>query len=116
MGLIDRPEQLELLPGVAAGIRAINQSDYLAIVVTNQPVVARGLCSIQDLEVIHARLEALLGDGHAKVDAIYYCPHHPDRGYPEENPEYKIACECRKPGIGMILQAAREYNINLITT
>jgi mannose-1-phosphate guanylyltransferase / phosphomannomutase len=113
VGLVSRPEQLELLPGVADGVRAINQSDLLAIVVTNQPVVARGMCSIQDLEAIHGRFETLLGDSHAKVDAIYYCPHHPDRGYPEENPEYKIACDCRKPGIGMILQAAQDYNITL---
>lgn len=113
VGLVSRPEQLELLPGVAAGLRAINQSDLLAIVVTNQPVVARGLCSIQDVEAIHGRLETLLGEGHAKLDAIYYCPHHPDRGFPEEIPEYKIVCECRKPAIGMIRQAAMEYNIAL---
>lgn len=113
VGLIERPEQLELLPDVIAGVRALNQSEFLAIVVTNQPVVARGLCSIQDLEAIHGRLETLLGEGHAKVDAIYYCPHHPDRGFPEENPAYKIVCQCRKPEIGMILQAAKEYNITL---
>jgi histidinol-phosphate phosphatase family protein len=113
VGLVSKPEQLELLPGVAEGIRALNKSDFLAIVVTNQPVVARGLCSIADLEVIHGRLETLLGEGRAKVDAVYYCPHHPDRGYPEENPAYKIACECRKPGIGMIQQAVADYNIAL---
>ena len=91
----------------------INQSDYLAIVVTNQPVIARNLCSIDELEYIHASLETLLGKEGAYVNAIYYCPHHPDKGFPEERPEYKIECECRKPKPGMLLQAARDWNIDL---
>ena len=110
---LHRVEQLELIPGVAEAIRLINQKGYLAIVVTNQPVIARNMCTLEELETIHATLETLLGKEHAYLDAIYYCPHHPDSGYPEERKEYKIVCGCRKPKPGMILQAAREWNLDL---
>lgn len=110
---LHKPEQLELIPGAADAIRLINQKGYLAIVVTNQPVIARNMCSIEELETIHATLETMLGKEHAYLDAVYYCPHHPDGGYPEERKEYKIACDCRKPKPGMILQAAKDWNIDL---
>lgn len=113
VNLLCRPEQLELIEGAAEAIRYINQKGYLAVIVTNQPVIARNLCSIEELEYIHHQLETLLGTEHAYLDAIYYCPHHPDKGYPEERPEYKIDCDCRKPKPGMLLQAAKELNINL---
>lgn len=113
VNLLSRPEQLELLPGAAQAVRAINQSGYLAVVVTNQPQIARNLCSIEELRSIHDRLETLLGAEGAYLDAIYYCPHHPDKGYPEERPEYKIDCDCRKPKPGMLLQAAQDLNIDL---
>lgn len=111
--LLHRPEQLQLVEGAAEAIRRINRSDYLAVIVTNQPVIARNLCSIEELEHIHATLETMLGKEHAYVNAIYYCPHHPDGGYPEERKEYKIKCDCRKPAPGMLLQAARDWNIDL---
>jgi len=111
-GLIHKLEEFELLPSVASAIKAINKSGYLAIIVTNQPVVARGLCNIENVEAIHKKMKTLLGAEGAYVDAIYYCPHHPDKGYPEENPKYKIPCECRKPGIGMIGQAVKDFNIS----
>lgn len=113
VNLLNKPEQLKLIKGVAEAIRLINKSDYLAIVVTNQPVIARNLCSIEELEYIHASLETMLGIERAYVNAIYYCPHHPDKGYPEERPEYKIECECRKPKPGMLLQAAQDWNVDL---
>ena len=113
VNLLNKPEQLKLIEGVAEAIRLINKSDYLAIIVTNQPVIARNLCSIEELEYIHASLETMLGKERAYVNAIYYCPHHPDKGYPEERPEYKIECECRKPKPGMLLQAAKDWNIDL---
>jgi D,D-heptose 1,7-bisphosphate phosphatase len=106
-------EDLELLENSASGIRKLNESGYLTIVITNQPAVARGLCTIEQVEEIHKKMETLLGQKHAKLDGIYYCPHHPDKGYPEENPEYKIVCNCRKPKTGMIEQARKEYNIDL---
>jgi D,D-heptose 1,7-bisphosphate phosphatase len=113
VNLLNKPEQLELIEGAAEAIRLINKSDYLAIIVTNQPVIARNLCSIEELEIIHATLETMLGKEGAYVNAIYYCPHHPDKGYPEERPEYKIDCECRKPRPGMLLQAAKDWNIDM---
>jgi histidinol-phosphate phosphatase family protein len=112
-GLIHRPDDLELLPGVVDGVRALNAADFLTIVVTNQPVIARNLCSREDLERIHGKLEMLLGRGGAKLDAIYSCPHHPDKGYVGENPAYKVSCACRKPATGMIQRAAEEFNVQL---
>ncbi len=112
-GLVSHEEQLELEACAAEAVREINASGYLAVVVTNQPVVARGLCSIEDVECIHRKLETLLGREGAFLDDIRFCPHHPDRGYPEENPAYKIPCLCRKPGVGMLEDAARDFCIDL---
>ena len=111
--LLHRVEQMQLIPGAAEAIRRINQMGYLAIVVTNQPVIARNLCSFEKLEQIHLQMETLLGHEHAYVNAIYYCPHHPDAGYPEDRKDYKIRCNCRKPAPGMLLQAAKDWNIDL---
>lgn len=112
-GLVYREEQFELEDGVIEAIRRINRSGYLAILVTNQPVVARGLCSVEDVEDIHKKLETLLGREGVYLDDIRFCPHHPDKGYPEEDPAYKIPCHCRKPDIGMIEACAERYNIDL---
>lgn len=113
ISLLHKLDDFELLPQVAQAIRSINNSSFLAIVVTNQPVLARNLCSLNDLKLIHNKMETLLGQEHAKLDAIYFCPHHPDKGYQGENAEYKITCNCRKPAIGMLEQAARDFNIDL---
>ena len=113
VNLLCKPEQVELIEGVGEAIRYINQTGYLAIVVTNQPVIARNLCSLEELDYIHAKLETLLGYERAYLNAIYYCPHHPDAGYPEERKEYKIKCTCRKPAPGMLLQAAKDWNIDM---
>lgn len=112
-GLISCEENFELEETAAEAIRCINASGYLAIVITNQPVVARGMCSIEDVENIHRKLQTLLGEAGAYLDDIVFCPHHPDKGYPEENPAYKIKCECRKPNTGMIDAMAEKYNIDL---
>lgn len=112
-GYITAPEQLELKPRAAEAIRRINHSSYLAIVVTNQPVVARGDCSLEELDQIHGRLDALLGAQGAYLDEVLFCPHHPDRGFPGERPEYKIKCSCRKPEPGMLIQAAEQFHIDL---
>ncbi len=106
-------EQLHLLPGTGDAVRRINQSEYLAVVVTNQPAVAKGFLDEAELDRIHARLDTLLGAEHAYLDRIYYCPHHPEKGFAGERPQYKIACSCRKPAPGMILAAAAELNIEL---
>jgi mannose-1-phosphate guanylyltransferase/phosphomannomutase len=111
--LLKSPNELELIEGAAKAIHRINQSGYLAIVVTNQPVIARNLCTLEELDEIHNTLETTLGKENAFFDAIYFCPHHPDGGYPEERKEYKIKCSCRKPEAGMLLQAAADFNIDL---
>lgn len=112
-GFLTDIEELELIPGTAEALKCINSSEYLAIVITNQPVIARGECSVQELEEIHNKLETLLGKEGAYIDALYYCPHHPDKGFEGERPEYKIECGCRKPKPGMLLKAAEDYNIDL---
>ena len=113
VGFLRNIDQFELIPGTEEAIRKINESGYLAIVVTNQPVIARGEVSLEELEEIHNKLETLLGLKGAYVDAIYYCPHHPHKGYEGERTEYKIECECRKPKPGMLLKAAEDFNIDL---
>ena len=112
IGHLCHAEQLELLPGVEQAVRRLNHAEYRICVVTNQPVVARGECSIGELRRIHNKLETLLGRAGAYVDRIDYCPHHPDKGFPGEVSELKIACECRKPGTGMIDAAVRALNIS----
>ncbi len=111
--LISRTDDIEIIPEVFQALKQINESGYLGIIVTNQPVVARSLCSIEELETIHNRMESILGDRGVYVDDILYCPHHPDCGYPEENTKFKIDCNCRKPKTGLIDQAAAQYNIDL---
>lgn len=112
-GLVYQEEQFELEDCAVEAVRTINASGYLAIIITNQPVVARGLCEEDDVVRIHNKMETLLGREGVYLDDIYYCPHHPDKGYPEENPAYKIPCHCRKPDIGMIERCAKLYNIDL---
>ncbi|SVC20622.1 uncharacterized protein METZ01_LOCUS273476, partial [marine metagenome] len=97
--------QLELLPRASQAIRQINNSEFLSICVTNQSVIARNLCDLGELQQIHNQLETLLARDQAYLDHIYFCPHHPDSGYPEERAEYKINCECRKPNTGLVLAA-----------
>lgn len=113
VGFLRNIDDFELLPGAAEAIRIINASGYLAIVATNQPVVARGEVTEDQLMQIHRKMETLLGMEGAYLDAIYYCPHHPDTGFPGERAEYKIPCECRKPKPGMLLKAAKDYHIDL---
>lgn len=112
-GFLGNIEDFELLPGVAGAVRAINGQGYLAIVVTNQPVVARGKLSSRGLEEIHNRMETELGLEGAYLDGIYVCPHHPDKGYAGEVEELKVQCNCRKPRPGLLLRAAQDMNISL---
>lgn len=113
MGFLRNIEDFELIEGVAEAIKFINQSGYLAIVVTNQPVIARGEVTWEELNEIHKKMATLLGKEGAYVDGIYICPHHPDKGFEGERPEYKIDCNCRKPKPGLLLQAAKDFNIDL---
>lgn len=113
VGFLRNIDDFELIEGVAEAIKLINQSGYLAIVVTNQPVIARGEVTWEELNMIHKKMATLLGKEGAYVDGIYICPHHPDKGFEGERPEYKIDCDCRKPKPGLLLQAAKDFNIDL---
>ena len=113
VGFLRNIEDFELIPGVADAIKKINASGYLCIVITNQPVIARGEVTVEELDMIHKKLETELGFAGAYVDGIYYCPHHPHKGYEDEVVELKIECACRKPKPGMLLRAAEEFNIDL---
>ncbi len=111
--LIHRPEDFKLYPFAAEAIKRINKSDYLSIVTTNQSVIARNLTNLEGLQAIHNKMETELGKEGAFLDAIYFCPHHPHGGFPGENPEFKMECDCRKPKPGMIMQATERFNIDL---
>lgn len=113
VGFLRSIDKFELIDGVAEAVKKINQSGYLAIVVTNQPVIARGEVSLEELQEIHNKMETLLGEYGAYLDAIFFCPHHPHKGYKGERTKYKIDCDCRKPKPGMLLDAAKKYNIDL---
>ena len=111
-GIIDSPfheDQFRLVLGAAAGIRALNELDLKVIVISNQPVVAKGHCSSDRLDRITNRMHALLAQEEARLDAVYYCLHHP-RG---KVPELTRECDCRKPKPGLMLAAAREHGIDL---
>jgi mannose-1-phosphate guanylyltransferase / phosphomannomutase len=110
---LSNPAQMELIAGAAEAIRRLNEVGYLVIVVTNQPVVARGECSLDTLRTIHNKMETLLGREHAWIDALYFCPHHPDRGFAGEIPELKFDCGCRKPKTGLFDEAVQDWNISL---
>lgn len=115
-GFITRPEDIELLPGAAQAVAKLNTMGYLVIIATNQPVIARGECTEETLRDIHDKLETLLGKEGAFIDEIYYCPHHPDRGFDGEIAELKISCNCRKPEPGLLLNAAKDFNIDLTSS
>ena len=113
VGFLRDIDQFELIEGVAEAIKQINTSGYLCIVVTNQPVIARGEVTVPQLEEIHNKMETLFGLEGAYIDGLYYCPHHPHKGFEGEVLELKFDCECRKPKPGMLLKAAEDFNIDL---
>ena len=113
MDCLRSADELELLPGVAEALHELNLQGWRTVVVTNQPVIAKGFCDEAELQKIHNKLESLLGREHAFIDRIYFCPHHPEKGFPGERPELKIECDCRKPKTGMIQKAVAELNIDL---
>lgn len=113
VGFLRNTDEFELVSGAAEAVKLINASGCLAIVATNQPVIARGEVTFDELAEIHNKMETLLGHEGAYLDGIYFCPHHPHKGYEGEVPELKIECECRKPKAGMLLKAAEDFNIDL---
>ena len=112
VGFLSNIDDFELLPEAAEAVKLINSSGYLAVVVTNQPVVARGEITFEGLDEIFRKMKTLLGREGAYLDAVYFCPHHPDSGYEGEVKELKIKCHCRKPDTGMVEKAAEDFNID----
>ncbi|MBN1183731.1 MAG: HAD-IIIA family hydrolase [Bacteroidales bacterium] len=113
VGNLSKIEDFELLPGVYESIKSINQSEYLAVLITNQPVIAKGWLTEEGLSEIHKKMETLLGEKGTYLDAIYYCHHHPEKGFDGEVERLKIDCECRKPKPGMLFSAQKDINIDL---
>ena len=112
-GGIHDPADLVLEPGAGAAVRRINRSGIPAICVTNQPDIAKGLMDEAQLRAVHAALDTSLGREGAYLDDLFYCPHHPEAGWPGEVPALKIVCDCRKPAPGMLREAARRHNLAL---
>ncbi len=114
VNLLTKPEQIKLIEGVAEGIKLLNEKNILVIVTTNQPVVARNLITEEQLKEVNAELVKQLEKKGAHIDAVYYCPHHPEKDHPEaNNPKYRRVCDYRKPAIGMILKAAKAFKIDI---
>lgn len=113
VNFLSRPDQLELLPGAGAAIRRLNEAGRPAIGVTNQPVVAMGVCSEDTLALIHAKLRELLAREGAYLDAIYYCPHDPTERGQGGIAALQIDCDCRKPKIGLIRRATDDLGLDL---
>lgn len=113
VGFLNNREQMELENEAAKAIKRINESEYLAVVVSNQPVIARGECSFEELDAIHHRMDTLLGKEGAYLDDLYYCPHHPDSGFDGEIRALKFECDCRKPKTGLLENAVSDHNIDL---
>jgi len=99
--------------GVVEALKIINKSGYLAIMITNQPAMAKGFISEEKLKKDFCSLTSKLGEDKVFLDRIYYCPHHPEKGYKNENKKFKIHCNCRKPKNGLFLKAIRELNIDI---
>ena len=112
-GHVARPENFALIKGAAEAVKELNEAEYRVIVVTNQPVIARGEATFEEVRKIHWKMETLLGEQGAFIDRLYLCPHHPDKGFPGEVATLKVACDCRKPGTGLIQRACNEFNIDL---
>ena len=106
---LNRAEDLVLIPGTGEAIARLNAASILVIVVTNQAGIAKGHLTLSALEEIHARLRRELSTYKARLDAIYYCPHHPEATIPA----FLRDCPCRKPGIGMFEKARDEHGIDL---
>jgi D-glycero-D-manno-heptose 1,7-bisphosphate phosphatase len=107
-GYAHRPEQLEWIEGAAEAVRLLNEAGYYVLVITNQSGIARGYYDETAVQSFHAHMQDDLAAHGAHIDAFYYCPHHPE-GIIKQ---FAVHCRCRKPGPGMLEQAAREWPID----
>jgi mannose-1-phosphate guanylyltransferase/phosphomannomutase len=112
-GHINTPDAIEIYPDVFELIQFCNTHGIRVIVITNQPVIARGEATVETLNAIHARVDQILSERGLFIDSYVYCPHHPDKGFIGEVPELKVVCNCRKPQNGMIENALKVFPINL---
>ena len=110
---LSKIEDFKMYDFAAEAVKKINDTDFMAIIVSNQPMVAKGFMSEKDAQEIQKKLETELGKKGAKIDAAYYCFHHPEKGFEGERKELKIECECRKPKPGLLLRAQKDFNLNL---
>jgi D,D-heptose 1,7-bisphosphate phosphatase len=110
VGYLDSLDKLKIIPGAYEAIRLINESGMKVVVISNQAGVARGLFTEDFVKITHEHLQIALRQEGAYIDKFYYCPHHPNEGIEP----YRQVCNCRKPATGMLLQAARDLNIDLI--
>jgi D-glycero-D-manno-heptose 1,7-bisphosphate phosphatase len=108
VGYLDRPERVALYPWSIDAIRALNQAGVRLVMISNQSGVARGFFSADTVDLVHRHIAALLAAGGARLDAYYYCPHHPHGSIPE----YARACDCRKPGRALVDRAATELGVD----
>ena len=108
VGYLDRQERIELFPWAVEAIRAFNRANLPVVVVTNQSGIARGFFTEAVVDQVHRRIEEMLRAGGATIDAYYYCPHHRHGSVPQ----YAVACDCRKPGLGMVERAVREFGVD----
>jgi len=112
-GFITKLEQIEVFEDAPPFISLMNKLNFWVIVVTNQPVIARGDVTYEMLDKFHAKIESIIFDGGGIIDDFFFCPHHPDAGFIGELADLKISCKCRKPEIGLVEQACARYPINL---
>jgi mannose-1-phosphate guanylyltransferase / phosphomannomutase len=106
-----KPDDVTLIDGAAAAVRRAHEAGLLTVAITNRSQVAKGLITFDDLDHILGRLEALLATEGGVLDRLYFCPHHPQSGFPGEVPALKIRCECRKPGTLLLRQACADLPI-----
>lgn len=112
-GFIRSADDITLVPDATKAIKLLNDSGYLAIIVSNQPVIARGEASYSDVWNTFDKIETLLGKEGAFIDGVYFCPHHPHKGFKGEVKRLKKDCDCRKPKIGLLLKAAKDFNLDM---
>jgi len=108
VGYLDRPERVELFPWTIDAVRVLNRAGLAVVLVSNQSGVARGFFTENVVDAVHQRMADLLAEGGARIDAYYYCPHHPDG----KVPQFAQKCECRKPGRALVDRATRELGID----